>query len=202
VQAAFLFETLPAYIHLSIVWLCATGDWYQGSASVHIPWLRRYWSRAALALALLFVVGAAFYYGTYLPTRKAIAVNRGLAAVSLISSVDQFRELFSSALEQPAPYGQDEALKIIGSVVIDILQKQPSPDVARALADTLDRWYQPVVNRGKGNGFAQNIFILGRVHELAGNNDQASTYYRLGTERWPRRPDFRDRLKLLLHKSN
>lgn len=194
-HGVFVFETLPAYLNLFLV--LALANFSSRPATIPSALPKNHFPHQSslipfVSLVGCVILGISFYFGNYLPLRKAILFNQALARVPTLNSVEEFKNNFSPALQIYAPYGQDEVVRILGGVAMDLLKQQPSPDVGRAIADYVTDQYQVVI--GRGPSFAQNYYILGKVNELAGKHLMAQRYYGEGLEQWPRRPEFKDGL--------
>lgn len=203
-QGMLVFDTLATQINVMILWGVVAAMYIPIASSnilisdINTLGMRRtqYSPKVSVGVVgLISLIILGFIFSIYFPLRKAILFNNALAKVAMISSVAEFQSTFQPALRAYSPYGQDEILKMMGGVVIDLLQKNPSPEVAHALVQFLDEEYQSVLARGRGNVFAENYFIIGRAHELAGEREVAARYYQEALTRWPRRVDFVDYLK-------
>lgn len=199
-QVSLLFETLPAYINLFLFlaltnckisnYKIQTANKLQAPLGESSDKCLKFAIWSLLGICSL-ALGASFYLGNYLPLRKSMLFIGAIKKIGQLNSFEEFKSNFSQALDYYAPYGQDEQLKMLGGVIIDLLKKDLSPEVAKALADYLDWHYQPILARGRGNIFAQNYYILIKAHQLAGNLDLAKKYQREAAERWSLRPEFK-----------
>lgn len=205
-QNLLIFETLPSYINLFLFLGFANWKFKNPNIKAQISnQAQSPKSKNSLKFGFwiwfviwILIFGFIFYIGSYRPFIKSILINNALARVSEISSAEEFKNNFSKALDYYSPYGQDEALKMTGGVILDLLNPPlggppagglPS-EVAIDLVNFLNNKYQSALDRGRGNNFAQNYYILGKVNSLVGNKEEAKKYYQKGFELWPTRPEF------------
>ncbi len=116
--------------------------------------------------ALLLVVVA--YYGSYLPFKKSQTFIGALRSPETSKSIDSFERLLGFALKAPSPIGQEELVRNAGNMVMDIVRSSDgNPEFIKRLTDFLKTYYQPIIERGRGMSFTQNLYLLGALHELA-----------------------------------
>ncbi len=187
IQNLLIFETLPSYINLFIFLAFSA---YKFQITNHKIQTNNKFGIWSLGFVCFLVLGASLYFGSYRPFIKSILINNALAQVDKINSAEEFKNNFSKAIDYYSPYGQDEALKVTGSVMMDLLKKDLPREVAVDLVNFLNDKYQPVLDRGRGNNFAQNYYILGKINSLVGNKEEANKYYKTAFKIWPSRPEF------------
>lgn len=149
-----------------------------------------------LAVAALCVIA---YYGNYLPLKKSQAFIDALRRVSTtVRSVEDYERLYGSVLDMPSPIGHEELVRNLGGSVIGILSgANPNPPLTAELIKFLMKYYQPILDRGRGMSYSQNLYVLGNVHAISFLKTQdpqyllaAEKFYSQGLEVSPRRPQF------------
>ncbi len=149
------------------------------------------------AAAVIFILYIA-YYGSFLPLRKSQTFIKTLKGLQTIRSYEEFEKAFSVPINMPSPIGQEELVRNTSNIVLNLLQRGGgNPELAAALVDFLERYFNPILERGRGMSFEQNLYILGAINELAFFQTNqvkyllaAKNHYSQGLELGPRRPQF------------
>jgi hypothetical protein len=149
------------------------------------------------AAAIIFILYIA-YYGSFLPLRKSQAFIKTLKGLQTIHSYDEFEKAFSVPLDIPSPIGQEELVRNTNNIVLNLLQRGGgNPELVISLVDFIERYYKPILERGRGMSFEQNLYVLGAINELAFFQTKQTKYllaaenhYSQGLELGPRRPQF------------
>lgn len=113
-----------------------------------------------------------------------------------VASLEDFKMAMSKPLELASPIGQEELLRQFGSTILNILQDSNTPaEVVPELVNHLNQYYLPIIEKGQGMSFNQNLYILGTINEVAflkTNNPKyllaAKSYYLKSFEIGPKRP--------------
>lgn len=136
------------------------------------------------------------YYGSYLPYKKSHAFITTMRGLNQSASLDKFKEALSVPLDIPSPIGQEELVRQIGNVIMNVVN-QPNTNAAviDELLRYLGQYYDPIIERGSGMSFGQNFYILGTMNEAAFLKTQevkyleaAKRYYLAALESGPKRP--------------
>lgn len=149
-----------------------------------------------IAVAVSILLVAVAYYGSYLPLKKSrthIQVARNIAGTL---SVGEFQEKLSLALDAPSPIGQEEIVRQAASMSLNILKNSGNPPVIiESLVNFVKKYYEPLVSRGYGLSFGQDLYLLGVMNEVAFINtgesrylNSAKKYFLLGRTAGPSRP--------------
>lgn len=143
-----------------------------------------------------FILSVA-YYGSYLPLNKSEAFISALRSMQSIKSLADFEQTFSAPLNMPSPIGQEELVRNTTNIVLNLVQQSNNPDVVEKAIDFIESYYNPIIDRGRGMSFEQNLYVLGAVNESAfvktkqarflGDSEK---YYSKGLELGPKRPQF------------
>lgn len=143
-----------------------------------------------------FILSVA-YYGDYLPLNKSEAFISALRNLQGIKSLADFEQTFSVPLNMPSPIGQEELVRNTGNTVLNLVQQSNNPDVVGKIIDFIESYYNPIIERGHGMSFEQNLYVLGALNESAFVKtkqarflDDALKYYSKGLELGPKRPQF------------
>lgn len=145
-------------------------------------------------LAVVFL-GWLIYYGNYLPLVKSEAFISALSSARELASFDEFKSTMSAALDLPSPIGQEEHVRNTANLSLNIISSTDDPNLIAQVVQFIDGYYEPIVRRGTGMSFGQNMYILGALYETAflkTKNPQyferAKFYYEKGLELGPKRP--------------
>lgn len=144
----------------------------------------------------ILVVGIAVY-GSYLPMRKAeifIATLQGLQS-SPVNSLNELESRLSVPLDYPSPIGQEELVRNTANNILGFVSQGADPTSTAVLISFLDHYYAPIIARGKGMSFGQDLYLMGAINETAfahsGNPAYlaaAQKYYEEGVAYGPNRP--------------
>ncbi|HVM77088.1 MAG TPA: hypothetical protein VMU07_02980 [Candidatus Paceibacterota bacterium] len=156
---------------------------------------RTYKQLAAIIIAVV-ILGFA-YYGSYLPMRKAqafISTLQGLQT-SPATSLQDLETRVSGPLNKTSPIGQEEIVRNLANSVLSFVQQAGTTTSTQQLVQFLDNYYDPILNRGKGMSFGQDLYLEGAVNEVAFVQTGGSQYlkdaqhwYELGEQLGPNRP--------------
>lgn len=147
-------------------------------------------------VASLFILGAAAY-GSYLPMRKAeifISTLQGLQS-SPVNSLNELESRLSVPLDYPSPIGQEELVRNTANNILGFISQGADPTSTQVLVSFLEGYYAPIIARGKGMSFGQDLYLMGAINEMAyahsGNQKylaDSQKYYEKGVALGPNRP--------------
>lgn len=152
-------------------------------------------------LTTAFILSVAFY-GTFLPMRKSqmfIGVMQNLRSQNLRSlrSIVDFENALSVPLDAFSPVGQEELVRDTTSIILGLVQQNDEPEVINELMSYAEKYSAPIVERGRGMGFEQNLYLLGALNKAAFLKTKdvkylqaAHKYYSQGLDLGPKRPQF------------
>lgn len=146
---------------------------------------------AACASVLLLA-----YYGSCLPLRKSQTFIGAMRRMATFRSFSDFTEAFSGPLNMPSPIGQEELVRNVANHVLGFVERnRDRPELVRAFVDYVEAYFEPIIARGRGMSFEQNLYLLGILNEFAFVQTKearyfaaAKRYYGLGRELGPKRP--------------
>lgn len=144
----------------------------------------------------VFILSVA-YYGNFLPLRMSQTFIATLRSLQSIKSLEEFENTVSVPLDIPSPIGKEELVRNTASIVMNLIQQNDKPEVIAEVIKFLDHYYDPIIARGVGMSFEQNLYVLGTINQLAfvRTNDtsyflKAKKYYEQGLALGPKRPQF------------
>ncbi len=158
-----------------------------------------------IAAVLVSMILGIAYYGSYLPLRKSQAFIVALRSPGPVATFDDFKKVFSVPLDAPSPIGQEELVRNFANNIVNVVNQQgTNPKLTEEAIQHLDSYFTPILERGRGLSFAQNLYILGALNELAlfktrdVKNGQiqlrylvaAKNYFSQGFALGPKRPQF------------
>jgi hypothetical protein len=153
-------------------------------------------ARKIIAVAAsAFLVWVA-YYGSYLPLRKGQRFIETTAGLNQAHSLADFEAAMSSVLDAPSPIGQEELVRNVANMVLTVVQSNgENAGLTEEALSYLNRYYDPIVSRGRGMSFEQDLYLLGIINETAAMKTRdvrylaaAERYFILGNELGPKRP--------------
>jgi hypothetical protein len=149
----------------------------------------------AIILSLFILLVAIF--GSYLPMRKAELFIASLQSLQSqpVNSLGDLEGRVSPPLNYPAPIGQEELVRNLANSVLGFVQNNPNASTTAELLSFLHSYYDPILARGKGMSFGQDLYLIGAINEIAfvktGNPaylQEAKKYYEEGHALGPNRP--------------
>ncbi|MCR4328824.1 MAG: hypothetical protein NUV53_04970 [Patescibacteria group bacterium] len=151
-------------------------------------------------IAIVATLGLVYiaYYGSYLPLHKAQEYIRTMQGLDTVRTIDELERAFSVPLDLPSPIGQEELVRNTATNVASSLARGVSdPEIAQELIRFVESYFEPIVLRGRGMSFGQDLYILGSLHRIAydqGNDpvhlDAAIRFFSQGLDLSPQRPQF------------
>ncbi|HVN26454.1 MAG TPA: hypothetical protein VMT99_02260 [Candidatus Paceibacterota bacterium] len=157
---------------------------------------RTYKQVAAVILSIL-ILGVA-YYGSYRPMRKAQGFISTLQSLQTnpVSTLSELEARVSGPLNYASPIGQEELVRNLANSVLGFVQQQGGNATStNDLIGFLNTYYDPILARGKGMSFGQDLYLEGAVNEIAfvstGNPtflSAAQHWYQEGESLGPNRP--------------
>ncbi len=147
-------------------------------------------------VATLVILGIAFY-GSFLPMRKSQVLIHTLQTLRTSQSLEEFKNNLAIPLNFPSPIGQEEAVRNAANVILGVVQQTDQPEAIADLMNFIESYYKPIVERGVGMSFEQNMYLLGALNELAFVKTKdvkflsaAHNYFEKGLRLGPKRPQF------------
>jgi len=128
----------------------------------------RTYKKVAAVIISVAVLGIAVY-GTYLPLRKAqmfIATLQSLQS-SPATSLSNLESRISVPLSYPSPVGQEELVRNMANSVLAFVQQGADSSSTAELMSFLGSYYNPILDRGKGMSFGQDVYLEGAINEIA-----------------------------------
>lgn len=119
---------------------------------------------AVSASILIMLVG---YYGSYLPMRKSVLFIASMQKTSNLKTIDDFEKNLSVALDAPSPIGQEELVRSMSNTIANSIQGVSDPKGIDELVRYVESYFGPIIARGKGMSFGQDMYVLGMLNEFA-----------------------------------
>lgn len=151
-----------------------------------------------IAVLLLIVICASWYYGTYLPFRKSQFLILSIQGAGAAKNLSDFKDAFSASLDFFSPVGQSESVKHMTNTVFNIVNQINIP--TEGLTDLIgfvEKYSQPILQARQGDGLTQQFYVVGDLYRAAGfkyNNQEylkkAEETYKEGLILSPKRPQF------------
>ncbi len=144
--------------------------------------------------ATIFILLVA-YYGSYLPMRKSMAYIEAMQSSNKVKTVNDFESVFSVPLDYPSPIGQEELVRSMSNTINGSLQGVSDPKAIDELINYSEKYFAPIIARGKGMSFGQDVYILGMMNEIAFLKTKepkylqaAEKYFKMEQTLGPKRP--------------
>jgi hypothetical protein len=153
--------------------------------------------KKVIAVVLAALILGVAVYGTYLPLRKAemfISTLQGLQS-SPVSSLSDLEGRLSPSLDYPSPIGHEELVRNLANSVLAFVQQGGDATSTKEIIGFLNSYLDPIIARGKGMSFGQDVYLAGAINEMAfvrtGDPTYLSAaegYYLQGNKLGPNRP--------------
>jgi hypothetical protein len=115
-------------------------------------------------LAIMFVS----YYGNYLPLRKSQSFIYMTRTLGTVRSWEQLQAVASESLDKPSPVGQEEIVRSFSNMILSVIRANgQSPALTSAVLQFIHQYYDPIIDRGRGMSFQQNLYVLGLMNQIA-----------------------------------
>jgi len=153
--------------------------------------------RITIGIVISAAIFAVAVFGSYLPMRKAEMFISTLQSLqtSPASSLNDLETRIAKPLDYPSPIGQEELVRNTANSVLAFVQQGGDPTSTKELITFLNHYYDPIIARGKGMSFGQDLYLQGVINEVAfvQTGDQtylnsSLMYYKEGNELGPNRP--------------
>jgi hypothetical protein len=149
----------------------------------------------------LAIVGL-MIYGSWLPYRKSQAYVTA-ARPAADKTLSDYLTLMDKAILAPSPIGKPELVRNLATTVASLMQETRIPnDVKKQMVAHLEEIYAPIIARGKGMSYGQDLYVLAVVNQRAFFALQDPAYFlaarRYAEEEYARDPKRPQTLYLLL----
>jgi hypothetical protein len=149
------------------------------------------------SILIAAVIFGIMVYASYLPMRKAQIYISTLQSLQTNppASLDDLQQRLSIPLDYPSPIGQEELVRNLANSVLGFVQQSTGATSTSQLISFMNSYYDPILARGKGMSFGQDLYLEGAINEIAfvqtnqkAYLDAAQQYYSEGHELGPDRP--------------
>jgi len=154
-------------------------------------------SKQIIAISISFFVLVMVFYGSYLPYKKSKTFISSLNALGAgqIRSFEQLDKIVSSSLKINSPIGQEELIRQFLGVFAGFINQSDSPEVIDILVKYIESYANPILQKGKGLSFNQDLYLAIRFYLTAYEKtkdqkylDKAKQYAELSYSLGPKRP--------------
>ena len=153
---------------------------------------------------VIVVIASAFLlfamvYGSYLPFRKSSMFIDSIQNAGQAHTLQEYIDITAKPLDAVSPIGQEELVRNVAGTVMGIVGSNgaKNPAIIPPLLSFLDAYYAPILERGSGMSFDQNLYVLGASNEAAYTTLHdpkyliaAQGYFEHGLLNSPKRPQF------------
>src|SRR3989344_374911 len=150
--------------------------------------------KKAIAISASIFILFLGYYGSYLPMRKSMIFISVIQNTGGIKTLADFEQAFSEPLDYPSPIGQEELVRNTANMTVGSIQNI-SPEGVGQMVNYIESYYEPIISRGRGMSFGQNLYLLGAINEIAFLKtqktqyiDDAEKYFGKARDLGPKRP--------------
>lgn len=117
------------------------------------------------------------YYGSYLPMRKSQIFIGSLRSIQSAGSLDEMKKIVSASFDLRSPIGQEELVRNFTNIALDLTNKNSDPAIISQIINFVDGYYGPIIERGKGMSFGQDLYLLGALNEVAFLKTKDQSYF-------------------------
>jgi len=150
-----------------------------------------------IAISASFFILVMIFYGSYLPYKKSKTFIDSLNQLKTtqIKSFEQLDNIVSSSLKINSPIGQEELIRQFLGIFTGFISQNQNPEVIDVLVKYIKTYSDPILNRGKGLSFNQDLYLAIRLYLTAYEKtkdqkylDEAKKYAELSYSLGPKRP--------------
>ena len=150
-----------------------------------------------IAISASFFILVMIFYGSYLPYKKSKTFIDSLNQLKTtqIKSFEQLDNIVSSSLKINSPIGQEELVRQFLGIFTGFISQNENPEVIDVLVKYIKTYSDPILNRGKGLSFNQDLYLAIRLYLTAYEKtkdqkylDEAKKYAELSYFLGPKRP--------------
>jgi len=125
-------------------------------------------NKKIVAVIASIVIVVMVYYGSFLPLRKSQVFISTMRSLGEAKTLNELKAKVSVPLDYLSPYGQEELVRQVASLITNIVsQSNTTPPIIDDLIAYLNTYYDPIINKGSGMSFNQNLYVLGSLNEVA-----------------------------------
>ena len=150
-----------------------------------------------IAVSLGIVILAIGIYGNYLPWRKSVAYVSASQKATSAKSLDELKKIFTPALKLNSPIGQPELVRNLANSLMSVVRSTDNPELIDASLKFLAEYYNPIIEKGSGMSFGQDLYLVGVIHEISAIQSKNPVYldvseqaFLSGVEASPNRPQY------------
>jgi tetratricopeptide (TPR) repeat protein len=150
-----------------------------------------------IAISVSFFILVMIFYGSYLPYKKSktFISSLGRLRVGMIRDFNQLDKVVSSPLKINSPIGQEELIRQFLEIFSNLINQNKDPEVVGVLVKYIEAYANPILNKGKGLSFNQDLYLTIKLYLTAYEKtqdkkylDQAKKYAELSYFLGPKRP--------------
>lgn len=137
------------------------------------------------AIIIVAAILGVSVYGSYMPMRKSqmFIATLGSLQTNPATSLKDLQNRLAVPLDYPSPIGQEELVRNMANSVLAFVQQGPDPSSTADLIGFMNSYFDPILNRGKGMSFGQDLYLEGAINEIA-FAETGSTSYLAAAEKW------------------
>lgn len=149
-------------------------------------------------VAYLAVIGILWvaYYGNYLPLRKSQSFITMTRSAGSAQSWEDLKGIIRQSLDLPSPIGQEELVRNLSSMMLGVIRSNgQNAQLTASILDFVRGYFDPIIKRGKGMSFQQDLYIMGLEYQIAyvqthtpAYLDQSEAYFKQSIQMAPKRP--------------
>jgi hypothetical protein len=126
-------------------------------------------TKQVIAVVVTIFVLFMTVFGSYLPMRKAEMFISTLQSLQSqpVSSLGDLEARVSPPLNAPSPIGQEELVRNLANSILGFVQGNQDATTTKELLSFLHSYYDPILARGRGMSFGQDLYLMGAVNEIA-----------------------------------
>jgi hypothetical protein len=154
-------------------------------------------SKQIIAISASFFILVMIFYGSYLPYKKSKTFIDSLNQLKTtqIKSFEQFDKIVSSSLKINSSIGQEELVRQFLGIFPGFISQNENSEVIDVLVKYIKTYSDPILNRGKGLSFNQDLYLATNLYLSAYQKtkdkkylNEAKKYAELSYSLGPKRP--------------
>lgn len=205
VQGIAIFDVLPMYLNVFLFFAFSYHYLYNfrsretpvfaGPKNLNQKSGRSEELKKLIGILISVLILLVAYFGAFLPLRKSQIFIETLRSINSARSLADLQKMMSVPLDYYSPVGQEELVRNTANTMLGVVQQNSDPQIIANVVDYIESYYKPIVARGHGMSFEQNLYLLGAINEMAFTKtsqlrylQDAHKYYSEGLALGPKRP--------------
>lgn len=126
-------------------------------------------TKQIIAVGFSILILIVIFYGNYLPLKKSEAFIEAASILrsDKVKTLNDFFTVMSKPLNIKSPFGQEELVRQLTNYTAQIISQDKNKELINVVMEYVNGYLNPILKRGKGLSFNQNLYLAGRLNLAA-----------------------------------